>query len=127
MQASKRRMVIMAPGTWNGLKYSKKAIVECFKKTNWDNLKDITLEFDLSKVVGTLKDVRIDEAGVVTGLPVFFDENVKKIYDVKIGGLAPAIVGKPKNNEFKEFEFRSISFVKSPAIKSKKKLKGDKR
>lgn len=117
---------LMSPGTWNNIYYSKEAIHEAFKKTDWKNRQITALyvnhdDNDVQSWVGEVKNVRYKD-GEILGDLYIYDLNMalKLRYGQPKFGISPKLEGKTdaSRRAMEEFEFLNFSIVVNPAVKS---------
>ena len=129
MQADKKRIVIIKPGIWNNVKYTKEDIRKAFKKTDWNKAKKIFLDFEeqSSCFVGELRDIKLTKTGWITAIPNFFDKVAKKYYNTGFE-VCPKITGeytknklpRLKNSNFDSMGFSYLSAINSDKYKNKR-------
>jgi len=119
-----KKKIIMAPGVWNGLYYSPEEIQKAFMNTDWDNPEVRSLFLDhvdnsTATWVGEARNVVLEDDTIYADLYIV-DENVarKILFGAKFG-ISPTVIGDVPEGEnvIKNFVFKNLSIVFTPAIK----------
>lgn len=117
--------VVMAPGIWKGLLYSKDEIEKAYKNTDWKS-PDVVSYFlnhedsQAEKWLGHISNNRfVDSTGEILADVLIYDLN--EAIKMKLGapkfGISPKVVGRAVNGIMKDFVFKNFSHVVDPAIK----------
>lgn len=133
--------VLMAPGVWNGVKYSAEDIKKAFENTDWNNKDIVSLIADhadkplsINDWLGWIVKPRLIGDNIIGDLELYDEDTIVKLALAKAKfGISPRVKGieDPENHEFKNFIFENFSVVTNPAVKKayinlSEKLKGGK-
>jgi len=135
-----KNKVLMAPGTWNDVRYTAEEIKRAYENTDWNNKDVISLILDhadkplsVHDWVGWVKNVRLVGDNLVGDLELYDDNVIVKLVKAKAKfGISPRVKGIEHNGELRNFTFENFSIVTNPAVKkayinlSQNKLKGGK-
>jgi hypothetical protein len=116
--------VLLAPGNWNGLEFSKEEIAKAFYLTNWNDKKNYELIKDhtqsVDSLLGYVRNLRLDDTGALIGDLELWDEKMIKnllILKAKFGISARVLGVEDPEGNFVNFTFNNFSVVDDPACK----------
>ena len=127
--------VLLAPGTWNGRKYSAEEIIKAFNKTDWNDKDVISLIADhrdddskgrpltIRDWLGYVSNPHLDQnrPGFVLGDLNLCDQEIStRLIDGKAPfGISPFVYGMhdKMDNSQKDFIFKNFAIVVEPACK----------
>lgn len=117
--------VLLSPGVWNGLNFSKNQIELAFKNTDWTNKENFALIYDhdprASNWLGNVINIHLSEDGAVVGDLELFDEDLinKLVLGKAKLGISARVLGSENDfGEFENFTFNNFSVVYDPACKN---------
>jgi len=129
------KKILMAPGVWNGLYYSPEEIQKAFMNTDWDDPKVRSLFLDhvddaTATWVGEVRNVVLEGDTIYGDLYIVDENTARKILFGAKFGISPTVIGDVPEGEnvIKDFIFKNMSIVFTPAIKKayiNKELEGD--
>lgn len=127
-----KHQLLMSPGVWNGNYYAPAEIEKAFNNTEWDmdegaKLGDLYYDHkdkvgeSAQNWIGTVKNIVLEAGGKVFGdlqiihpiaaFQVAHDKFRKRL------GISPTVLGEKINQSIRDFDFKSFSLVRHPAIK----------
>jgi len=117
--------VIMAPGVWNDIYYSKEEILKAYKDTDWEDRYNSNLILDhenekFGEWVGQVENRKINEStGYVYGDLYVYDPitAIKLKYGKPKSGVSPRVFGREEEKAMKDFKFNNFAIVINPAVK----------
>jgi hypothetical protein len=117
--------VLLSPGNWNGLEFSKNQIEMAFNRTDWNNKENYALIYDhepkASNWLGNVINRHLSEDGSIVGDLELFDESlINKLVlgGAKLGISARVLGSENEHGEFENFTFNNFSVVYDPACKN---------
>jgi len=119
-----KKVLLMAPGTWNDIYYSRGEVNKAFKKTNWKEKNQIFIDFkdsELDAWVGFIANIRMEppKSGRVYGdlyIAKWFADRLKDMKKAKWPvGVAPKVTGDVNKKIMKNFTFESFGLVYNPS------------
>ncbi|MHA1866469.1 MAG: DUF6582 domain-containing protein [Candidatus Heimdallarchaeaceae archaeon] len=117
--------VLLTPGTWNGLFFSKESIKQGFELTDWNDKKNYSLIYDHDEKainwLGWVLNTRVSEDGSLIGDLEIWDENLaKKLFLAKAKlGISARVLGvEDEEGNFNIKQFSNFSVVYDPACKN---------
>lgn len=121
--ASSGNIIIMRPGTWKGINYTKAEIGKGFKRTVWEKACFIYDNFEkdnINKLVGEVRAPTIDKRGVIMGSPVFFDEAAKRAFEADAREVAISLMcGMKAGRKAHDIEYVYFGLVEYACIPNK--------
>lgn len=118
--------ILLSPGQWNGLDFTKEEIVNAFNLTDWSDKKNYELIYDheddkASKWLGNVVNIRVNDEGFLLGDLEIFDESLaqKLVYGKAKLGISARVQGvEDEEGRFVNFTFKNFSIVGEPACKT---------
>jgi hypothetical protein len=120
-----KNRILLSPGVWNGVNFSKNQIENAFYNTKWDNKENYALIYDheakASNWLGNVINRRLSDDGSLVGDLELFDEDlINKLVTGKAKlGISARVLGIENDlGEFENFTFNNFSVVYDPACKN---------
>ncbi len=120
----RENVILMSPGTWNGLVYSAQENNRAVNLTDWSDRERSSLFLDhedtgAKEWIGEIKNPTVDETGVVTGDMFVVDKAtaVKLAYGAHFG-ISPKTGGQDIEGTMCNYSFLNFSVVFNPAVKT---------
>jgi hypothetical protein len=117
--------VLLSPGVWNGLHFTKEQISLAFNNTDWNNKENFALIYDhdarASNWLGNVINRHLSEDGSIVGDLELYDEDlINKLVlgKAKLGISARVLGVENEMGEFENFTFNNFSVVYDPACKN---------
>ena len=117
--------VLLSPGVWNGLHFTKEQISLAFNNTDWNNKENFALIYDhdarASNWLGNVINRHLSEDGSMVGDLELYDEDlINKLVlgKAKLGISARVLGVENEMGEFENFTFNNFSVVYDPACKN---------
>jgi hypothetical protein len=117
--------VLLSPGVWNGLNFSKEQIALAFNNTDWNNKENFALIYDhdarASNWLGNVINRHLSEDGSIIGDLELYDEDLinKLVLGKAKLGISARVLGMENElGEFENFTFNNFSVVYDPACKN---------
>lgn len=113
--------VLLTPGVWNGMNFSKDQIIMGFNNTDWNDKKNYELIKDHSTsvdaFVGYVRNMRVNDEGVLLGdLEIWDEKMVKDLVLLKAKfGVSARIMGYQEGEDWMIDSFNNFSIVSTPA------------
>jgi hypothetical protein len=116
--------VLLSPGNWNGLDFTKEEIEKAFQNTNWSDKQNYALIYDhderATNWLGNVRNIRLLDDGTLVGDLEIYDKEVG-IKLTKGGaklGISAKVLGiENSDGAFVNFLFNNFSVVYEPACK----------
>lgn len=120
-----KEKVLLSPGIWNGVNFSKENIKLAFENTDWTNKENFALIYEhdprASNWLGNVINIHLSEDGSIIGDLELFDKDLinKLVLGKAKLGISARVLGiENELGEFENFTFNNFSVVYDPACKN---------